>query len=210
MPRGKEGIGMNETGEFIKKLMGWCPNARASEARQNVSLENFNSDIPKGSGGENGDMKSPGWLRKASTRILLYGVFYTSVCFLVLNQTGINPIFLLAGFFTALVHVAFYWKIQMERYNALVKRSVIEHSDKKKSITLTIPYALYFVIFFLSIIVDHKHVLQAMVSFSAGLQVGIWLGYFQMIYWEKINHVMIYFDKGYGMGKKSYIVREGE
>ncbi|AKB34508.1 hypothetical protein MSSIH_3818 [Methanosarcina siciliae HI350] len=201
---------MNGTGEFIKKFMGWCPNARAHETKKYVDLERFELDTPAGAGGEGGDMKNPERLRKASTRILLYGIFFTSVCFLVLNQTGINPIFLLAGFFTALVHVAFYWKIQMERYDALVKRSVVEHSNKKKNIILTIPYALYFVLFFLSIIVGREHSLQAMISFGTGLMVGIWLGYFQIIYWEKINHVTIYFDKGYGMGKKSYIVRKGE
>jgi len=196
--------------ENIKKLMGWCPNAGASEARRHINLERFELDTPAGAGVEGEDMKSPGQLRKVSTRILLSGIFFTSVCFLVLNQTGVNPSFLLAGFFTALVHVAFYWKIQMKRYDALVKRSVIEHSDKKKSIILTIPYALYFVLFFLSIIVGREHVLQTMISFGAGLMIGIWLGYFQIIYWEKTNHVTIYLDKGYGMGKKSYIVREGE
>jgi len=194
--------------ENIKKLMGWCPNARISETSQYVNLERFELDIPAGAGREGGDMKSPERLRKASTRILLFGIFYTSVCFLVLNQTSINPIFLLAGFFTALVDVAFYWKIQMERYDALIKRSVIEHSDKKKSIILTIPYALYFVIFFLSIIVGHEHIPQVIVSFGAGLLVGIWLSYFQIIYWEKINHVTIYFDKSYGTWKKSYVILE--
>ncbi len=192
----------------IKKLMGWCPNARISETRQHINFESFESSIPDKAKGDDGDQRNPGWLRKASTRILLFGIFYTSVCFLVLNQTSINPIFLLAGFFTALVDVAFYWKIQMERYDALIKRSVIEHSDKKKSIILTIPYALYFVIFFLSIIVGHEHIPQVMVSFGAGLLVGIWLSYFQIIYWEKINHVTIYFDKSYGTWKKSYVILE--
>ena len=93
---------MNWKVEYIKKLMGWCPNAKAHEARQHVNLENFDSDIPDRARGENGDLKNLGRLRKTSTRILLIDIFFTFVYFLVLNQIGINLIFLLAGSFSSL------------------------------------------------------------------------------------------------------------
>ena len=85
--------------ENIKKLMGWCPNAKAHEARQHVNLENFNSDVPDRARGEGGDTKSLGWFRKESTLILLTAISVTFVYFIVLNHVGINLIFLLAGTF---------------------------------------------------------------------------------------------------------------
>lgn len=208
MQLGKKGRTVSLKVENIKKIMGWCPNARVHEARRNVSLENFNSDIPDRARVEGGDTKSLGWFRKASIRILLLDIFLTFVYFLIFNQVGINLIFLLAGFSIALVHFAFYWKTQMQRYDDLVKQPVNEYSNKKKRIILAISFVPYFVMFFLSIIIGHEHALQTMFSFGGGFLIGIWLVYFQIIYWEKKNHKTIYRDRSYGMWKYSYIIRE--
>jgi hypothetical protein len=194
--------------ECFRKLMGWCPNAKTLEARQHVNLENFNSDVPDRSRGEGGDTKSMGWLRKASTPILLFDIFFTLVYFLVLNRIGLNlMIFLLVGF-SVIVHTAFYWKSQMQRYNDLVKQPVTEYSNKKKWIILTTSFVLYFLTFFLSIIIGHEHAFQTIFSFGGGFLIGMWLVYFQIIYWEKKNHKMIYREKSYSMWKHSYIIRE--
>ncbi len=196
--------------EYIKKLMGWCPNAKAHEARRHVNLENFDSDVPDRARGGNGDLINPGRFRKVSTRILLLDIFLTFVYFLILTHIGLNLIFLLTGFLTVLVHVASYWKTQMQRYDDLVKQPVTEYSNKKKSIIVAIPFVLYFVIFFLSIVVGQEHALQTMFSFGGGFLVGMWLIYFQIIYWEKMNHKKIYINKRDGMWKTSYIIREGK
>jgi hypothetical protein len=45
--------------ESIKKLMGWCPNTRAYEARQRTNFESFESDIPDRAKGDSGDQKIP-------------------------------------------------------------------------------------------------------------------------------------------------------
>ena len=44
--------------ECFRKLMGWCPNAKAHEARRHVNLENFDSDVPDRARGEGGDTKA--------------------------------------------------------------------------------------------------------------------------------------------------------
>ncbi|WP_440946556.1 DUF1673 domain-containing protein [Methanosarcina sp. T3] len=195
----------------VKKLMGWCPNARASEARQHSSLENFASEIPDRTRGENEDLKNPGWLRKTSTYTLLINAFLSLAYFLVIDQLGINLtlsanlILLLSGFFIALFFVIFDWKKQMQRYDALVKHPVIDYSDKKLYYILA---AVLFILIYNFYIENQGLDLQAMFSFVGGLVVGIWSFYFQLIYWEKKNHKTIYFDKSYGTWKKSYIIRE--
>ncbi|AKB38914.1 hypothetical protein MSSAC_4324 [Methanosarcina siciliae C2J] len=198
---------MNLKVENIKKLMGWCPNARASEARRNVSLENFDSDIPDRAKGKNEDLKSPGWLRKVSNRTLLNYTVFTFVYFLELNQIGIDRIFFLVGSFSFLFLSVFFWKTQMQRYDELVKYPVTEYSIKKKIITFTITFAVCFLIYHLYF-KGQGLALQAMFSFVGGIVVGIWLNYFQLIYWQKKNHKTIYFDKNYGTWKRSYIIRE--
>jgi len=199
---------VNLNTEYIKKLMGWCPNVRAHEARQHINLENFNSDIPDKAGGENGDMKNPGWLRKASTRTLLVYTFFTIICLLVFYQTGIKLTFLLAGSFISLSVTILYWKTQMQRYDDLIKQPVTEYSNKRKIITFATVLVVHFV---LSYIKANGGVLavQAMISFIGGFLVSMWLEYLQILYWEKKNRKVIYIDKGYGW-KKSYIILESK
>ncbi len=95
----------------------------------------------------------------------------------------------------------------MQRYDAMVKHPVIDYSDKKK-LYYTFGYAFLILIYILYI-KEHEPALQAMFSFVGGLMVGMWLSYFQLIYWEKKNHKTIYLDKRYGKWKNSYIIREG-
>ncbi|AKB38909.1 hypothetical protein MSSAC_4319 [Methanosarcina siciliae C2J] len=194
--------------ENIKKLMGWCPNAREFESRRHISLENFGSDIPDRAKGENGDLKNPGWLRKLSTRTLLISTSFTFVYFLELNQIGMNRIFLLAGSFSYLLLRIFFWKAITQSRDELVKCQVIEYSIKKRIIRFAITYAVCFLIYLYLNLKGQELDLQAMFSFVGGVLVWAWLGYFQLIYWERKNHKTIYFDKGYGKWKNSYIIRE--
>jgi len=193
--------------ENIKKLMGWCPNAKAHEAKRNVNFEDLDFDIPDGAREENVDLKNLGWLRKASNRTLLIYTFFTFVYFLVLNQIGINLIFLLAGSFSSLFLSIFFWKTQMQKYDDLVKHPVTEYSTKKKIITFAITFVVYLVISYLDA-TGSEFVVQAAISFVGGFLVSMWLEYLQILYWERKNHKMIYFDKSYGIWKKSYIIRE--
>ncbi|HHV24460.1 MAG: DUF1673 domain-containing protein [Methanosarcina sp.] len=202
---------MNGSEKFIKKLMGWCPNVRAHEARQHINLENFESDIPDRVGGENGDLKNFGWLRKTSIQTLLINTFLTLGYFLVINHLGlnlilgINLILLLAGSFISLSVIILYWKAQMKRYDALVKYPVIDYSNKEK---LYSALSYVFILIFILLIKGHEAALQATFSFMGGFMIGMWLSYFQLIYWEKKNHKTIYFNKSYGTWKKSYIIQE--
>ncbi|AKB23663.1 hypothetical protein MSMTP_0194 [Methanosarcina sp. MTP4] len=197
---------MNLNTEYIKKLMGWCPNAGAAEARRNVSLENFNSDIPERSRGENGDLKNPGWIRKTSIQTLLINTFLTLVYIPVINQLGINLSFLLTGSFISLFFVIFYWKTQMKRYDSLIKQPIIDYSNKKK--LYNVLCYVFLILIFSLYLKSQETALQAIFSFIGGIVVGMWLFYFQLIYWEKKNHKTIYFNKSYGTWKKSYIIRE--
>ncbi|MDI9396114.1 MAG: DUF1673 domain-containing protein [Euryarchaeota archaeon] len=192
--------------KYIKKLMGWCPNLRAHEARKHINLENFESDIPDRAGRENGNMKNPGWIRKASTRTLLVYTFVTIICLQVFNLTGINMTFLLAGSFISLLATILYWKTQMQSYDNLIKQPVIEYSNKRKITTFATFFVVYFVLSYIKANVGALAA-QAMISFIGGFLVIMWLEYLQILYWEKKNNKVIYIDKGYGW-KKSYIILE--
>lgn len=197
--------------ENIKKMMGWCPNAKASESRRNISFENFDSDIPDKAKGDDGDQRNPGWLRKTSAYTILIHILFTLAYLLAINHLGLNLAFLLAGFFISVAVIVFDWKKQMRRYDTLAQKHICDNSFMKKvsQIMNLIFYAFLFYWIF-SGDVERNHSMQVIISFMSGFLVVMWLSYFQLIYWQKKNHKTIYFDKSYGKWKKSYIIRESK
>lgn len=193
--------------ENIKKLMGWCPNARSHESRQHINFENFESGVPDREKGDNGDQKNPGWLQKASTRTLLVDIFLTFMYFSVLIQLGVNLIFLLAGFFTALISFIFSWNANMRLYDSLEKQRLIDNSNLKR-LCIILTYVLFSFVIVCFYIIGYGLALQVILSFFGGYLAYFWLSYFQLIYWEKKNHRTIYFDKRLGTWKTSYVIRE--
>ncbi|MDR7666231.1 DUF1673 domain-containing protein [Methanosarcina sp. Z-7115] len=202
---------MNWEAKYIKKLMGWCPNAKANEARKLINLENFDSNTPDRARGENENLENPGWLRKTSTYTLLISTFFTLVYILVINHLGLKLAFLLAGFFISVAFIAFDWKKQMHRYDTLAQKLIFDNSgmEKVSQIMKLIFYAMLFYWIF-SGDIERNFSLQVTFSFMGGFLAGMWLSYFQLIYWQKKNHKTIYFNKSYGKWKKSYIIRENE
>lgn len=195
--------------ENIKKMMGWCPNARTSETRRHINFESSESGIPDREKGDDGYQKKLGWLQKASTRTLLVDIFLTFMYFSVLIQLGVNLIFLLAGFFTALISFIFSWNAKMRLYDSLEKQRLIDNSNMKR-LCIILTYVLFSFVIVCFYIIGYGLALKITLSFFGGYLVYFWLGYFQILYWEQKNNKRIYFEKGYGKWKKSYIIRENK
>ncbi|AKB38912.1 hypothetical protein MSSAC_4322 [Methanosarcina siciliae C2J] len=93
---------MNWEVEYIKKLMGWCPNAKASEIRSQISPTNFEANDR--SGGEKGDRpgreKTP--IKRNSKQFLFS--FFVSICIIIagiastIMESLMNFVFVLMGF----------------------------------------------------------------------------------------------------------------
>ncbi|MGA9189061.1 MAG: DUF1673 domain-containing protein [Methanosarcina sp.] len=197
--------------EYIKRLMGWCPNPKTNEARKLVNLENFDSDTPDRARGENENLENPGWLRKTSTRVLLLSILFTLVYILAINHLGLNLASLLAGFLISVALIVFDWKKQMHRYDTLVQEHICDNSGMKK-VSQRMKLIFYAMLFYwiFSGDVERNFSMKVTISFMGGCLVVMWLSYFQLIYWQKKNHKTIYFNKSYGKWKKSYIIRENE
>ncbi|AKB52813.1 hypothetical protein MSBRW_3560 [Methanosarcina barkeri str. Wiesmoor] len=191
---------------YIKKLMGWCPNAKAPEGRQLINFESFEYGISSRTGGNDGGQKNLGWLQKTNVQTFLINTFLTLASLLVINQLGVNLFFLLAGSLISLFFIIFDWNAQMQRYDSLVKQPVIDYSGKK-TLYYILAYAFMIVIFYFWF-KGQELAMQAIFSLLGGSTVAMWIGYFQLIYWEKKNHKTIYFDKKHETWKTSYIIRE--
>ncbi|WP_261789160.1 DUF1673 domain-containing protein [Methanosarcina siciliae] len=204
-PWRKGGRTISRESRYIKKLMGWCPNAKKPGTEYQIAHENF------GVYSQSGNEKSrvlPTPLSKFSrlcTYVLLIDTGFTLAYGLLLARIGVNTGAFLVGLIVCLTISISDWKRQMRRYDTLEKNPVVDNSDKQK---LTwIFTAIISLIVFLSYT---NRVLNMQLTFSvgAGAVASMWLSYFQILYWESENHKKIYINRRCGKWKTSYLIRE--
>ena len=121
---------MSRESRYIKKLMGWCPNARAHETQYSIHSKYFDANIPT-RGGDTGNSENLSWFRKVSNRVLLVDSFLTFI-YLVMTRLDVNIAALLAGFFISVTLIVFDWKKQMQTYDTLAQKLVLDYSSKKE------------------------------------------------------------------------------
>jgi hypothetical protein len=125
---------MSRESSYIKKLMGWCPNAKTLETGSRISPANF--EVYAQSRGEKA--RNQGVLSQFSrlfsrfdVRILLPTLFFT-LCFMnLLFQKGINSEAFLLGLSLSLLTYLLGWKKQMNMYDTLAKKPAVVSSFKK-------------------------------------------------------------------------------
>jgi uncharacterized BrkB/YihY/UPF0761 family membrane protein len=191
--------------EHIKKLMGWCPNAKASETGSWISPANF--EAYDRSGGEKA--KSPKvrslfskLFSRLDVRILLPTLFLTPFYINFLFKKGINAEAFLLGLSLSLLIYLICWKMQMRQYDALAKEPIVGSSSKKLFfwIFLTLILFLILPLVFWSYIPYFLNE-RSLYSFTAGAWILMWGSYLQLIYWERKNHMKIYIKSERGFQK---------
>ena len=190
--------------KYIKKLMGWSPNVRAHEARSQINLENFDSDVPDKARGDTRYLKNPGWLQREKNQILLFAIFLTFVHFLIYNYIGLLPS--LFASLPPLFYFVFHWNERIQRFNDMEKKPIVRYISKVSYLWVLIIIILVVLLMILSYIIR-----QSWHSALFGLSIiwfFMWGFYFQLIYWEKKNHMKNYikhensFEKMYAVGEK--------
>jgi hypothetical protein len=202
--------------ENIKKLMGWCPNAKTLETGSRISPANFEAyDQSEGEKARNPRVLSrfSRFFSRFDARILLPTLFLTFYYINLLSQKGLNTDAFLLGLSLSLLIYLLSWKKQMNKYDTLAKKPAIVSSFKKTLLWVFVVLILGLILLmvFLPYILSHTALslnVQSMFSFLAGAWILMWGTYLQLIYWEKKNHLKIYiksekgFQKMYALGEK--------
>jgi hypothetical protein len=107
------------------------------------------------------------------------------------------------------------WKKQMHQYDAVKRNPVISPSFRKTFFYVFLFLFLGFSLLmaFLPYISSHAaHLLndQTLYPFVSGTLVLMWGFYFQLIYWEKKNHMKMYMKKEKGQQKLYVLGEKGE
>ncbi|AKB52820.1 hypothetical protein MSBRW_3567 [Methanosarcina barkeri str. Wiesmoor] len=199
--------------EYIKKLMGWCPNAKAFENGPRISSANF--ELYGQSGGEkarNPEITSriSKLFSRLDIRILLPTLFITPFYINLLFQKSINAEAFFLGFSLSLLIYLLGWKKQIHHYDSLTKKPVVGSSLKKTFfwVFLAIILLLILPMVFLSQISSFLNV-RSLYSLGAGAWIFMWGSYLQLIYWERKNNMKIYVKNEKGF-QKMYVIGEKE
>ena len=184
--------------EYIKKLMGWCPNAKMLETGSRISSANF--ELYDQSGGEKA--RSPMALSRFSklfsrldARLLIPTLFLTPFYIIMLFLKGINSEFFFLGILFSLLINLLFWKKQIREYDAAAKKPTVRYVSK-----IVLLFVFLSIVLFLSF--------PPMVFLSYTPSSTMWGACLQLFYWEKKNHIKIYiknengFQKTYAIGEK--------
>jgi len=212
---GKGVRAMNREAKYIRKLMGWCPNAKTFKNESRVSPANF--EAYNRSRGEKA--RSPMALSRFSklfsrldVRLLLPTLFLTPLYTIMLFVKGVNIEFFFSGILVSLLLNSLCWKKLIHECNDLVKKPDVRYVSK-----IVFFYVFLSLIWFsvLPFIVFRSYHMsssinsQSMYSFIAGLWIlTMWGTCLQLVYWEKKNHRKICtenengFQKTYAIGEK--------
>ena len=193
--------------------MGWCPYAKAFEAETRISSANFEANDL--SGREKTSQKVPSQHSRLDIYLLLLPIIFTPV-YINLFQKGINKEAFLLGLSLSLPIYLLGWKKQLHQYDAVKRNSVVSPPFRKTFAYVVLFLFLGFTLLmaFLPYISSHAAYLlndQALYSFTTGTLIPMWGFYFQLIYWERKNHMKMYMKREKGQ-QKLYVLgeREGE
>lgn len=198
--------------EYIKKLMGWCPNAKTLETGSRIISDNFEAyDQSGGEKARNPRISShfSKLFSRFDIRILLPTLFSTPFYINLLFRKGINADAFFLGFSLSLLIYLLGWKKQMHHYDSLAKKPFVGSSLKKTLLWIFLVLISFLILpmVFLSQIPSFLNA-QSLYSLVAGAWIFMWGSYLQLIYWERKNHMKIYiknekgFQKMYAIGEK--------
>lgn len=200
---------MNVFIKNIRKLMGWCPNAKITEAESRTVPAIF--EAYDESGGEKA--RSPRVLSlfsrvfsRLDVRFFLPILFFTPFYINLLFWKGVNTEAFCLGFLLSLLSYSFSWNKRLRWYDTLAKKSIIGSSSKKAYFQFFIVLVFIFILFmiFFPYIISFLNI-QSLYSFFAGIFILLWGNFFQLIYWERINHMKIYTTSENGF-QKTYAI----
>jgi len=201
--------------EYIKKSMGWCPNAKALQTGSRISSTNFEAyDRSRGE-----KARSPMALSRFSklfsrlgARLLVPTLFLTPFYMIMLFLKGINSEFFFLGILFSLLINLLFWKKQIREYDAAAKKPTVRYVSK---------IVLFFVFLSLILFLSFPPMVflsytpssinsQSMYSFIAATWIlTMWGACLQLFCWEKKNHMRIYIKKENGF-QKTYTIGEKE
>jgi len=184
--------------EYIRKLMGWCPNATAIVTKKSLQFDDLTLNAPDREGKIT--HVGAGWRNKYRNRILLQSLAYTLVAvFFFVEHESVNLDMFLTGAIVGLFIQLFTGVNDWRRFD----RAVTRKNKQPRSIPKRY-YIMSFVMICLIVVVGIFFIIPLMIRAGmTGMQellIGFllfeWIDFLKVLYWERRNRKTLIMKKG--------------
>ncbi|MCM1985967.1 DUF1673 domain-containing protein [Methanococcoides seepicolus] len=173
--------------ETIRKVMGWCPNVGAMEARKAVQVDDLVVNASDKGGEPNHTTMT--WWNKYRNLILIISILGTiSPINMFISWGGRNMSIFLAGTFLGILISTITWKTTWHSLDRIAIRT-----PRKAATKLFIKRIVVFgiiIFIYVAAIAHFKSIygLRSVVSFLGGCGMSLlWSHYMQIVQWERKN-----------------------
>ncbi len=203
---GKRGRTVSLKVENIKKLIGWCPNARMLETQDSIHPQYFESNNhARGKDGGNSPVLPSGWWNKRHNRALIISSGLTLFSLWWIEFQGIHLMdkVFIWGLISGIIinPLLCIWDL---RFLDKIKNSNKRIQTKNKLTTIAGILSLISLLSYSSSF-GWRYVLTFSLTCASGFCLIFFLYYIVLLYWEKKNNkiVLLY-------GSETYIIDAGE
>jgi hypothetical protein len=189
---------MNVLLKNVRKLMGWCPNVGAMEARKAVQFDDLMVSV-SGSAGES-TRTTLGWWNKYRNRILLNSLILTLLAIGFFISEGKNRLDLfMIGIISGLVFSLFTGVTEWRRLNKAAAGGFgrLQVTRKQMLVNYLIIIGLIFIGSFIIcyFAVKTGSSIKEIYAFLSGFILIVWTQYFEVVYWERKNKKTLIVEK---------------
>ena len=184
--------------ETVRKMMGWCPNVGAMEARKAMQFDDI---VVTASDSDNElPQLTSGWLTKYRNRILLYSLILTLLAFGLFISEGKNRLdVFMTGIISALVISLFTGVTEWRRLNKAAAGGFrrLQVTRKQLLVNYLVIIGLIVIAIFITsyFTVKTGSNIRNIPAFSSGFILIIWIQFFEVVYWERKNKKTLIVEK---------------
>ena len=189
---------MTAVAEHIKRMMGWCPNVGAMEARKAMQFD----DIVVNASDSDNELPqlTSGWLTKYRNRILLYSLILTMVAIGIFISEGINRLdAFMTGIISALVFSLVTGVTEWRRLNKAAAGGFrrLQVTRKQLLVNYLVIIGLIVIVIFITsyFTVRTGSNIRNIPAFSSGFVLIVWTQFFEVVYWERKNKKTLIVEK---------------
>jgi predicted nucleic acid-binding Zn ribbon protein len=182
----------------VKRMMGWCPNLGAMEARKAMQFD----DIVVNASDSDNELPqlTSGWLTKYRNRILLYSLILTLVAIWLFISEGINRLdVFMTGIISGLVLSLVTGVTEWRKLNKVAAGGFrrLQVTRKQMLVNYLIIIGLIVIVIFISsyFTVKTGHNIRDISAFSSGFILIVWTQFFEVVYWEWKNKKTLIVEK---------------
>ena len=184
--------------ETVRKMMGWCPNVGAMEARKAMQFD----DIVVNASDSDNELPqlTSGWLTKYRNRILLYSLILTLVAIGIFISEGINRLdVFMTGIISALVFSLVTGVTEWRRLNKAAAGGFrrLQVTRKQMLVNYLVIIGLIVIVIFITsyFAVKTGSNIRDISAFLSGFILIVWTQFFEVVYWERKNKKTLILEK---------------